>query len=395
MSILLNSNITTKISPKVKEAIEPYFGEAIDLYSLSRDNQKVLKAYKDAMDKIYVSIGADDEDSIILTSSVSEASSQVFMSAYLQYILTGRKNSVIISERASIEELKLARFLESQGCRVYRIPTTVDGTVDVELLKEYLNSKTALVSIPMVDDESGVIQPLEEISVACELHGVPLYSNASNAVGRIPVNVQRVPVSYLSFGGATIHGPKDIAALYIKKDAPELLPLVYGKDSSQAGLREDIKEISSVIGFGAALEEAVDALDFDVEDVRDLRDELEQDLLQMDGSYALAPWALRVPNIAIFAFEGVHASMLLDELAKEGIIAYSFATFANRNFERRSLIDIANLDNSLIHSVVGFSLSIYNTKEEIAKTAAVVKEAVAKIRKEYSPTVCKENKWAN
>ncbi len=395
MSILLNSNITTKLSPKVKEAIEPFFGEAIDLYSLTKENQKALKAYKEAMDKIYVSIKADDEDDIILTSSVSEATSQVFLTMYLQYILTGRKNSIIISQRAPIEELKLARFLESQGCRVYRIPPTPDGTVDVDMLKDYLNNKTALVSIPLVDDESGVIQPLEEISVACNLHGVPLYSNALNAIGRIPVDVQRVPVSYLSFGGSTIHGPKDIAALYIKKDAPKLLPLVYGLDSNQGGLREDIKEVSSVIGFGKALEEAIDALDFDVEDVRDLRDELEQELLQMDGSYSLAPWALRVPNIAIFAFEGVHASMLLSELAKEDIVAYSYAKFSSRNFERVSLVDIANLDSSLRHTVVGFSLNIYNTKEEIEKTIQVVKEAVAKIRKEYSPTICKESKWAN
>ena len=391
MSILLNSNITTQLSKNAIEAMEPYYGKAIDLKSLSKFNQKALKAYKEAMDKIYVSVGAKDENSIILTSSVSEATSQIFMSMYLKYILTGRKNSIIISARAPIAELKLARFLESQGCRVYRIPVTIDGTLDVELLKEYINSKTALVSVPLVDEESGVIQPIEEISVACSLADVPLYCDASCAIGRIPIDVERNVVSYLSFGGATIHGPKDIAALYIKKDAPELLDLIPGADSEQGGLRAEPKEVSNVIGFAKALEEAIDALDFDIEDVRELRDELEQELLQMNDSYSLAPWALRVPNVAIMAFGGVHASMLLSELASKDIIAYSFATFANRNFERTSIIDIANLDSNLRHCVVGFSLSIYNTQEEIKEAAKAVKEAVAKIRAEFSGDICEED----
>jgi len=223
MSILLNSNITTSLSEDVKKEMEPFYGKAIDLLSLTKENQKALKAYKEAMDKIYRSVNAKDEDSIILTSSVNEATSQVFLSIYLNYILTGRKNSVIIFSRAPIEELKLARFLESQGCRVYRIPPTADGTIDVDMLKEYINSKTALVSVPLVDDESGIIQPIEEVSIACSLHGVGLYCNGLNAIGRIPIDLQRDAISYLSFGGATINGPKDIAALYIKKDAPQFI----------------------------------------------------------------------------------------------------------------------------------------------------------------------------
>ena len=392
MSILLNSNITTQLGNNIKEAMEPYYGEAIDLKNLTKSNQKALKAYKDSIDKIYRSVDAKDEDTIVLTSSASEATSQVFMSMYLQYILTGRKNSIIISARASIEELKLAQFLESQGCRVYRIPATVDGTIDVELLKEYLNSKTALVSVPLVDEESGVIQPIEEISVACSMHDIPLYCNAAHAIGKIPVSVQRNPMAYLSFEGSTIAGPKDIAALYISEKAPELMPLINGADSEQAGLRAMPKDIANVIGFAAALESAIDALDFDMEDVRELRDELEQGLLQMDDAYSLAPWALRVPNVCIMAFAGVHASVLLDKLAQKDIVAYSYATFNNRNFERTSIIDIASLDSSLTHCVVGFSLNINNTEEEIKTAIEAVKEAVAQIRAEVSGTVCKESK---
>ena len=392
MSILLNSNITTELNNNVKEAMEPFYGEAIDLKNLAKANQKALKAYKEAIDKIYRAVDAKDEDSIILTSSASEATSQIFMSMYLQYILTGRKNSIIISARASIEELKLAQFLESQGCRVYRIPATVDGTIDVELLKEYLNSKTALVSVPLVDEESGVIQPIEEISVACSMHDIPLYCNAKHAIGKIAVSVQRNPVAYMSFEGSTIGGPKDIGALYINEKAPELMSLIYGANSEQAGLRAMPKEIANVIGFATALEVAIDALDFDMEDVRELRDELEQELLLMNDSYSLAPWALRVPNVCIMAFANVHASMLLDRLAQKDIVAYSFATFNNRNFERTSIIDIASLESSLKHCVVGFSLNINNTEEEIKTTVNAVKEAVAQIRSEISGGICEEAK---
>jgi len=161
MSILLNSNITTILNPNAKELLDEYQDKAIDFNCPTKENKKALKAYKDAVNKIYLSIKASEDDTIILNSSANEACGQIFLSTYLQYILTGRKNSIIISQRAPIEELRVARFLESQGCRVYRIEPTVDGTVDIEILKSYINEKTALVSVPMVDEETGVIQPID------------------------------------------------------------------------------------------------------------------------------------------------------------------------------------------------------------------------------------------
>ena len=393
MAILLNSNITTTLNENVYvSAIEPYIKEAIDLTSLDKQNQKILKEYKEAVDKIYLSITAKEDDNIIFNSCSNEATSQIYLSAYMGQILTGRKNNIILFERAPIDELKIARFLESQGCRVYRIASTIDGTIDVEILKSYINEKTAFVSVPMVDDESGVIQPLEEISQICELHNVPLYSNASWAIGKIPVDVARVPVSYLSFEGALIHGPKDIGVLYVREDAPPLLPTVYGSDLDQNGFRAMPKNISSILGLSKALEDALDALDYDMEDVRELRDKLEQGLLEIKDSYSLAPWALRVPNVSIMAFDGVHASMLLERLARRDIVAYSYSRFSSGNFERKSLVEIAGLSSVLKHTVVGFALNIYNTKEEIETTIEAVKEEVAKIRLEFSGNICKENK---
>ncbi len=390
MAIYLNSNIITNTSNSVQEAMEPFLYKGIDFNITSKENQKALKAYKDAIDKIYRSVNAKDEDTIILNSSANESTSAIFLSIYLKYILTGRKNSIIISHRASEDELKVAKFLESQGCRVHTIPITADGTIDVSLLKEYLTNKTALVSLALVDEESGVIQPIEEICQTCALLEVPLYINAKDAIGRIPLDIQRDKVSFLSFCSDNIEGPKDIAALYIASDAIEIMPTVFGSDTEQAGLRASIKDVAKVIGFGKALEEATDALDFEIEDIRELRDELEEALLKIDGSYSLAPWAIRVPTVSIFAFEGIHASMLLDKLAKKDISAYSFAIFNNKNFERVSLIDIASLDSSLKHSIIGFSLSVNTTSEDIEETIKAVTQAVEEIR-EYGD-ICKEIK---
>jgi cysteine desulfurase len=380
MAINLNSNIITETSKSVIEAMEPYRDKAIDLNITTKENQKALKAYKEAIDNLYRAINAKDEDSIILTSSANEATSQIFFSIYLQYILTGRKNSIIISQRASIDELKVARLLESQGCRVYKIPVSVDGTVDIDILKEYVNSKTALVSIPLVDDESGVIAPIEEISEICKMADAPLYVNAKDAFGRIPIDVQRDDISFLSFSSHNIEGPKDIAALYIKESAIDIMPIVFGSDSEQGGLRANIQDISKVVGFGKAALNAIDALDFEVEDIRELRDEFETNLLKIEDSYSLAPWALRVPTVSIVAFKGVSASMLLDRLAKRDIQAYSFAIFSNRNFERISLVDIANLDSSLRGCVVGFSLGLNIKKEDLDIALEAIKEAVEEIR---------------
>jgi len=210
-------------------------------------------------------------------------------------------------------------------------------------------------------------------------------------MGKIPVDVMREKVSYLSFEGSTIHAPK-IGALYINKDAPALLPTVFGNSLEQAGIRAQIKDIAGAIAFGKAVEDAIDALDYDMEDVRELRDELEQELLKIEGSYSLAPWALRVPNVSIMAFEGVHASALLDELANKDICAYSFATLSNGNFERPSAVEVANLDASLKHCAVGFALNIYNSEDDIKKAIEAIKESVANIRENFSQDICKESK---
>ncbi len=380
MAILLNSNIITPTSSSVIESMEPFRDRAIDFNIPTKENQNALKAYKEAVDKVYRSINARDEDTIIFTSSVNEATSQIFLSMYAKYILTGRKNSIIISQRASEDELRVARFLESQGCRINRIPVTIDGTVDIDILKEYVNTKTAIVSIPLVDEESGVIQPIEEISSICSMVEAPLYVNAKDAMGRIPIDVQRDEISYLSFCSDNIEGPKDIAALYIKKDALEIMPIVFGRENEQSSLRAMPKDISKVIGFAKALEEAIDALDFELEDIRELRDEFEEELLKIDGAYSLAPWALRVPTVSIMAFEGVHASMLIDALARKDIVAYSFCTFNNRNFERVSLVELAKLDDSLRHSIVGFSLGLHIKKEDIKTAIEAIKESIEEIR---------------
>jgi len=380
MAILLNSNIVTPTSKSVLEAMEPFLDKAIDLNVTTKESQKALKAYKEAIDKIYRSINAKDEDTIVLTSSTNEATSQLFLSVYLKYILTGRKNSIIISQRASIDEIRAARFLESQGCRVHRIPVTVDGTIDIEIFREYVNSKTALVSIALVDDESGVIQPIEEIASICKFADAPLYVNAKDAMGRIPIDMQRDEVSYLSFCSDNIEGPKDIAALCIRDKSQEIMPIIFGQDSEQASLRAMPKDIAKVIGFGKAVEEIVDSLDFEVEDIRELRDEFEQELLEIDNSYSLAPWALRVPTISIMAFEGVHSSMLIDKLAQKDIVAYSFSKFNTRNFERVSLVEIAALNGSLKHCTIGFSLASYTTKEQLDEALKVIKESISEIR---------------
>jgi len=380
MAILFNSNITTPTMQQVIEAMEPWREKAIDFYSKERTNQKALQAYHQAIEKIYASIHAKDEDSIILNSGNNEAISQLYFTIYIQYILTGRKNAIVAFDRCSIGEERILELLASQGCRVHRVPPTIDGTIDLELLKEYVNAKTALVSLPLVDEESGVIQPLEEVSQICALYGAPLYVNARDALGRIPIDTQRERVDFLSFEGANIGGPKDIGALYIAKDAPEIMPLIFGHQSEQAGLRANLQDVAKVIGFAKALESAVDALDFEIEDSRDLRDMLEEGLLQIPKSYTLAPWALRVPTVSIMAFEGVHGGMLVDLLAKKDIVAYSFASYARANFQRTSLVELAKLDVSLKHCSIGFSLWSYNTQEEIEKAIEIIKETVAEVR---------------
>lgn len=367
MKVYLDNNNATIMDPQVLEAMQPFYTEHYASVSAPHDHAKdARKTYAEAIEKIYASIHAKKSDNISLTSGADESNERLFMSIYLHTILTGQKNHIVISERESDTIVRMANFMATQGCHVSVLPINSDGIVEASSLQSVITSRTALVSVAMVDAQTGAIMPIDEMSEICAEAKIMFHSDATYAIGKIPIDIQMLGVDFLTFSTEVTHGPMGIGALYIKEG------------NQLAGLDRQSKDTASIIGMGKALELCVDAQAFEMEDVLEMRDTLEEALREIPDSLIITPWTHRVANTVLVAFADVESEMLLWELNRSGISAYTE--------NDRLIIDSIGADSKLKHSLVGFALSRFTTEEEITYTIKKLNQSIKNIRQQTTAT---------
>jgi len=377
MRVYLDNNRMTKVDSQVFTAMEPLLSERYGvLHALHESGGKSRRLYAEAMEKLYAGIHAAEEDDIFITSGGAENHSTLFLGIYLKRILTGRKNNIIVSERESPSILQAAELLVEQGCRVMKLPVGSDGFVDPSTLYDYITPATALVSVQMVDDESGAINDVEAVCEICKKYDVPFHTDATQAIGKIPVDVQQIGADYLTFSAETFHAPAGTGGFYVRR-GDDIFPVIKGKRGHYDRFGAGPVNISGAVGMGKAMELAVDALEFEMEETKERRDRLEEALRDIPGVTILVPWALRVPNTLLVSFEGIESEMMLYELNRAGIEAYSHTVYPFGNWERPAVTELLGLDPSLRHTTVGFALSRNNTDDEIEYTIKTVKETVS------------------
>jgi cysteine desulfurase len=379
MRVYLDNNATTIVDPHVFKEMEPFFvqkyGNPNSLHSFASETHQPLK---EAMEKIYAGIHAPREDSVVVTSCATESNNWVLKSIYFQYILTGRKNHIIISEVEHPSVIATAKFIESQGGKVTYLPINSEGLIEAQAVRDNITSKTALVSIMMANNETGGIFPVQEIGEICKEHGVLFHTDAVQAIGKIPVDVQSFNVDYLTFSAHKFHGPKGVGGLYIK-NGKELLPLLHG-GSQMGGLRSGTLNVAGIVGMGKSMEQAVDALDFEMSDIRELRDEFEDELLKIPDTFVVTPREKRTPNTTLISFRGIEGEAMLWDLNCAGIAASTGSACASEDLESNPVMEAIGADADLAHTAIRFSLSRYTTKEELDYTLEVVKGAVKRLR---------------
>jgi len=379
MNVYLDNNATTIVDPQVFSAMEPYFVQKYgNPNSLHHFASETHPAIKQAMEKIYAGINSPRDDSVIITSCATESNNWVLKSIYFEYILTGKKNHIIISEVEHPSVISTAKWIESMGCKVTYLPINHEGIVDVQSLKDCITDKTALVSVMWANNETGAIFPVEEIGDICEEHGVLFHTDAVQAIGKLPVNVQSFNIDYLTFSAHKFHGPKGVGALYIKK-GKELTPLFHG-GAQMAGHRSGTLNVPGIVGMGKAIEAAVDALDFEMTEIREMRDDFEDELLKISDTFVVTPRNKRTPNTILISFRGIEGESMLWDLNREGIGASTGSACASEDLEANSVMEAIGAAEDLAHTAIRFSLSRYTTQEEIDHTLAVVKKAVARLR---------------
>jgi cysteine desulfurase len=379
MKVYLDNNATTIVDPHVFEQMQPFFvqnyGNPNSLHLFASETHQPLKT---AMEKIYAGIHAPREDSVVITSCATESNNWVFKSIYFEYILTGRKNHIIVSEVEHPSVISGAKFLESLGCRVTYLPINSEGIIEASTVRDYITNKTALVSVMMANNETGAIFPVEEIGEICKEFNVLFHTDAVQAIGKVPVDVQSFNVDYLTFSAHKFHGPKGVGALYIKKGR-ELTPLFHG-GSQMGGHRSGTLNVAGIVGMGKAMEQAIDALDYEMSEIREMRDEFEDKLLKIKDTFVVTPRNKRTPNTILISFRGIEGESMLWDLNRAGIGASTGSACASEDLEANSVMEAIGADDDLAHTAIRFSLSRYTTQEELDYTLGVVLEAVDRLR---------------
>ena len=379
MRVYLDNNATTIVDPKVFEDMVPYFcqmyGNPNSLHEFGSESHPALRK---AMDQLYAGINASDDDDIVITSCATESNNWVIKSIYNDYILHGDKDHIITSEVEHPAVGASCRFLETLGAKVTYLPVDTNGVISVEDLKNAITDKTALVSIMWANNETGMIFPIEEIGAICKERGVLFHTDAVQAVGKIPVDVKKANVDFLSFSAHKFHGPKGIGGLYIR-GGQALTPLLHGGEH-MGGRRSGTLNVASIVGMGKAMELAVEALDFEKSNVRRLRDKLEDALLQIPETIVIGTKEQRVPNTILMSVKGIEGEAMLWDLNQNGIGASTGSACASEALESNPVMEAIGAEADLAHTALRLSLSRFTTEAEIDYAIDVIQKAVIRLR---------------
>ena len=359
--IYVDNNATTQVAPEVMEEILPYFnefyGNPSSMHSFGGQvGRKLLEARAD----VAALIGAAPEE-IIFTGCGTESDSTAIWAAIRSY--PDKKH--IITSRVEHPAVKnLFEYLSKNGYRVTFVPVDRQGCLDLDYLYKNLSDDTAIASIMWANNESGVIFPLEEISQAVKEHGVVFHTDAIQAVGKIPIDLKNIDVDMLSLSGHKFHGPKGIGALYVRKGT-KFFPFLIG-GHQEGGRRGGTENVVSIIGLGKASQLAADHLEKDITRVKELRDKLENELLKrVPKAFINGDHKNRLPNTTSIAFEYVEGESILLMMDEFGICASSGSACTSGSLEPSHVLRAMGVPFTAAHGSIRFSLSVYNTKEEI------------------------------
>ncbi len=381
MEVYLDNNATTVVDPKAYEEMKPFF---CDIYgnpnSLHKFGAGTHPKMVEALDFLYEGINAADEDDIIVTANATESNNTVIKGIWIDKILNGNKNHIITSEVEHPTITATCKFLETQGVSVTYLPVNEQGVLEASQVKEFIKDETALVSIMWANNETGKIFPIKEIGQICKEAGVAFHSDATQAIGKIPVDVQDCNLNYLSFSAHKFHGPKGVGGLYVKKGS-EITPLLHGGEQ-MGGKRAGTVDVASMVGMGWAMHLATStmALAYEKNHVSKLRDKLEDAILELPETIVIGGKDNRTPNTTLISIRGVEGESMLWDLNQQGIGASTGSACASEDLEANPVMNAFGSDSELAHTGVRFSLSRFNTEEQIDYAIQAVKNAVTRLR---------------
>lgn len=378
--VYLDSNATTIVDPLVKDAMEPFicqmYGNPNSLHTFGTEIHPYLRI---ALDRLYDGINAEDDDDIVVNSCATEGNNTVLKAVYFDLISNGPKNHIITTQVEHPCVANSARFLQGLGVDVTFLPVNSDGIVDKSILMEFLDpDRTVLVSIMWANNETGLINPVKELAELCREKGVLFHTDAVQAIGKVPVDVQDVPVDFLTFSAHKFHGPKGVGGMYMRKGRA-LTPLLHGGEQ-MGDRRAGTINTSGFVGMGMAMELAVKNLEFEERAVRRLRDKLEDAILSLPNTQVIGDRSIRTPNTILASFKGVEGEAMIWDLNRNGVAASTGSACASESLEPNPTFVAIGIDESLAHTGIRFSLSRFTTEDEIDYTIEIINKSVERLR---------------
>ena len=361
ITVYLDNNATTGVAAEVFEQMRPYFCEEYgNPSSIHTFGGKIAKRLDESREQVAQLIEAEPSE-IIFTSCGTESDSTAILGTLESY---PSKRHIITTRVEHPAVRGLCQHLNQRGYRVTELSVNKEGLLDLDELKEAIDADTALVSIMWANNETGVLFPIEQIVEIVKSAGAVLHTDAVQAVGKEPIDLSKVPVDLLSISGHKLHSPKGIGVLYMRRGT-RVVPLLIG-GHQELGRRAGTENVPYIIGLGKACELAHQAFEDERVRVRKLRDRLEEELLSScPGAKINGHKENRLVNTTNISFEYVEGEAILLLLDRLGICASSGSACTSGSLEPSHVLRAMGVPFTSAHGSVRFSLSRYNTDEDI------------------------------
>jgi len=383
LPIYMDNHATTPMDPRVLEAMMPYFTEKFG-NAASRNHSfgwEAEKAVDDARRQIAMLIHADPKE-IIFTSGATESDNLALKGVVEMYREKGNHIVTSVTEHRAI--LDTAKRLEKQGMQVTYLPVDKDGFVNPDEVSKAITDKTILISIMMANNEIGTVNPIAEIGRIAKSRGVLFHCDATQGVGKIPVDVEAMGIDLMSFSAHKIYGPKGVGALYVRRKNPRvrLAPILDG-GGHERGMRSGTLPVPLIVGFGKACEICMQVMPEESKRLTELRERLKEGILKsLDEVYLNGHPTKRLPNNLNLSFAYVEGESVLMGLKEIAVSSGSACTSAT--LEPSYVIRALGVGSDLAHSSIRFGLGRFNTPEEVDYVIKRVVETIQKLR-EMSP----------
>lgn len=381
--IYLDHNATTPCDPRVVDAMIPYFTQSFG-NAASRNHPfgwQAEEAVDYAREQVAKLVGADPKE-IIFTSGATEGDNLAIKGVFEMYASKG--NHIITCNIEHKAVLDTCKHIEKEGGEVTYLKVKPNGLVDLAELEAAIKPTTILIAIMYANNEIGTVNPVKEISAIARKHGVLFFSDAVQAVGKIPVDVNKDGIDLLTFSAHKMYGPKGVGALYVRRKNPRVkVTAQIDGGGHERGMRSGTLNVPGIVGFGKACEIANNEMAEETARISQLRDKLENALLQVEESYLNGDKEQRLPHVTNISFKYVEGEGLMMGFNKN-IAVSSGSACTSASLEPSYVLKALGLGDDLAHSSLRFGLGRFTKEEEIDYTIEQVTNTVNKLR-EMSP----------